>query len=488
MNSKNLKNSVWSIIDVLLYPTIYILFTPYFVQHLGVETYGIWMLINTLIVLMQIFNFGLGVNTQRSVAIALGNKNVSLVPKIVSTNLTTTLVISLICVILAVGFALMQNQFNTFHISKAKATVVVFSICLSGIIVALKFIEQIFTNTLVAFERIVLVSVYSSILRIIMLVVVLLLIYRGNSIVFIFVSNIIVLLVGLGLLHFFVSQSIGKFSVNFSFDRQVIFKEFETGKWIWFQSILVVLVFQCNKLLVAHWFGVTQFSYYSIVSTIFNYIHLAIMALTPWALPQLTKLYARNENTNEYYYSMRSFIHSISYIGILFFSLVYKLIFTIWMGENMMSQISSYLRFFMVFELIFVFTISPFYLLNAIGKGKVATLNTFIYSILSIIGMSIGYFISPNIDSLILGLIISFFISMIIQQTMIAIFQGFNLFSETVGIMIPTVSLSLFILLDYQNPILSVVIGAISLMSFAYIYFIKFPIHGHLWRFNLNLK
>ncbi len=115
MNSKNLKNSVWSIIDVLLYPTIYILFTPYFVQHLGVETYGIWMLINTLIVLMQIFNFGLGVNTQRSVAIALGNKNVSLVPKIVSTNLTTTLVISLICVILAVGFALMQNQFNTFH-------------------------------------------------------------------------------------------------------------------------------------------------------------------------------------------------------------------------------------------------------------------------------------------------------------------------------------------------------------------------------------
>src|ERR1035438_6753012 len=45
---RSLRNSSYSLADYLLLPVLWIVATPIFLRRLGVDQYGIWMLVNTV--------------------------------------------------------------------------------------------------------------------------------------------------------------------------------------------------------------------------------------------------------------------------------------------------------------------------------------------------------------------------------------------------------------------------------------------------------
>jgi O-antigen/teichoic acid export membrane protein len=59
LQSKNSQNSIWNILEVLVSPLILFVSIPFFLQQLGTEEYGIWMFVNTIVVLLQSLNLGL---------------------------------------------------------------------------------------------------------------------------------------------------------------------------------------------------------------------------------------------------------------------------------------------------------------------------------------------------------------------------------------------------------------------------------------------
>ncbi|MGL6323827.1 hypothetical protein ACSZML_12380 [Aeromonas rivipollensis] len=54
----SLKNSLFSVGDTLLLPFIMIVATPLFIDKLGVEQYGVWMFINSLVIALSFINIG----------------------------------------------------------------------------------------------------------------------------------------------------------------------------------------------------------------------------------------------------------------------------------------------------------------------------------------------------------------------------------------------------------------------------------------------
>ena len=58
---KNIRSSIYGVIDALVLPLLMIIATPLFLNYLGVEGYATWILINSIIASLAIFNFG-GVN------------------------------------------------------------------------------------------------------------------------------------------------------------------------------------------------------------------------------------------------------------------------------------------------------------------------------------------------------------------------------------------------------------------------------------------
>src|SRR5687768_6728550 len=54
------KNSFWTFLELTLYPLLMIVATPIFIKKLGIEQYGLWMLVNTITIGINVLNIGVG--------------------------------------------------------------------------------------------------------------------------------------------------------------------------------------------------------------------------------------------------------------------------------------------------------------------------------------------------------------------------------------------------------------------------------------------
>ena len=101
LTSRNLQNSIWNVIEVLLGPTILFVSIPVFLSQLGAEDYGIWMLVNSIVIVMQAFNLGLNFSTYKHVSIAISKKDNQQISDTLNTNLSFTVVILLVSLVVA---------------------------------------------------------------------------------------------------------------------------------------------------------------------------------------------------------------------------------------------------------------------------------------------------------------------------------------------------------------------------------------------------
>lgn len=480
MRWSNLHNSVWSVFDVLLYPALYLLFTPFMMQQMGEKVYGLWVLANTIVVFMQVYNFGLGVNTLRNIALSIGKRDNGNIPLVLRTNFTLALLLGLLSTGSGLMIAWGTGYFNWFDLPPRLQSTAVAAISLTGILAGLKFIESVLVNVLNAYERIALVARYNTLVRLAGLAAALGLIFARAGIQYIFLLTILVYIAGLLLLYYFVLKTTGYFRLRLMLEPAFIRKEIRYSKWIWMQQVLVILAFQCDKFLVAYWVGVAPFSYYSIVATIFSHIHLALIAIAPWAMPQMAKRLAAGAALKDYYFSFRSLVHVVAFLGMLIFYLLYDQVFRLWLGAEITAHLAAYLRLYMAFELFFVLTIASYFLFNSSGKERLATLNTFIYTICSLTGLAAGYYYTHTINGMLQGMILAMFIAMIIQQWFVSRMLQVRFVPESLGLLSPMLLLSLFILSEQQPLLCRAILLILSLILFVYVYFYIYPVRFSL--------
>src|SRR6476620_1002667 len=66
--SRGLRNGMWGLLDSISYPVVYFALIPILMRSMGPVVFGFWMLLSTVMVVMQLFNFNLGYTTMRYVA------------------------------------------------------------------------------------------------------------------------------------------------------------------------------------------------------------------------------------------------------------------------------------------------------------------------------------------------------------------------------------------------------------------------------------
>jgi O-antigen/teichoic acid export membrane protein len=159
-------------------------------------------------------------------------------------------------------------------------------------------------------------------------------------------------------------------------------------------------------------FGVTVLSYYAIVSTLFNHIHMVLGAMTSWLFPQIVKSVNDEQAVNEMYLEYRNISLFLSVLALAIFSLMSELFFKLWLGEEAFLQIKEMLRWYMIFELFFVFTLIPNNFLNASGNERNNLRLVLIYTSLNLCGILIGAIVFNSIEAMLIGLVISTIIGM----------------------------------------------------------------------------
>jgi O-antigen/teichoic acid export membrane protein len=409
---KGLKHSFWSVLDAAAYPVVYMATMPILMKGLGVTAFGFWIVINTIIITLQLFNLNIGLTTTREVSYSLAEGNLKDVGKLINALLQLTFFLLLIVVVIGVAMAYVIPGYNLFQLSNAPVSSVGTCLFLAALLAGLKFFDLIFGSLLKASEYFRAASIVNTINRTVLLLINLVLAVNHYSVLHLLIANIVFALIYLIVQSVVIRRHFPFYRFSFKLQQAYYRPLLKFSFYPWLQFLIVVVAFQTDRFWVASFGGLTEVSSYGLTATIFNHIHMVFIAMASWVLPRIAAMVAKGDDTSRLYYSVRGGLLSLTTLSLLVFYFVYPYVLHVWVGGEIFQTIDPYIKAFIGFEIVFAHTIMPFLYLNAAGKEKIATLATFIYSSLCYLLMISGLYFFRHPVYLVYGMTLAICITM----------------------------------------------------------------------------
>lgn len=422
--SRSVRHAMWSMLDAALYPVIYLATVPLLMRGMGMLTFGFWILLNSLITILQLFNFNsgianMGVTIIQRISAAVVNKDTQQVNDIINSTLHITL--ALLIFITGIGFFLSfaAVHYGWWDINKLQGLDVASCILLTALISGLKYFDQIFQSVIRAYEHFRLSSVLNMINRFGLLAITLFLAVSGYSLLWILWSNIIFIVAYLLTELLCIKKLIPGYRPGLSEDRKLYKRLLHFNMWPWLQSVIIVFTFQTDRFWVSSYLGLKVVSAYGLVSTMFNHVHMIFTAMILWVLPRIAIMTSKGKDAARLYYTVRAAALGIIIISLLLFYFAAPTLLRIWTGADTAAYLLEYVKYFIAFEIVFAHSIMPFFYLNAVGKNKLAAWLTLFYCSINYVCMLAGLFFFHSATAMITGMTVALCVTMPVVNAVI---------------------------------------------------------------------
>lgn len=145
-----LKGSVVSTIALVAQVVLAFVITPLLVRCLGVQTYGVWLLLTAIVGQYALFDFGISSAVARFVAAAAGKSDETEIHAVVNTALVLFAFVGAACLLVTCGLALFADRLAA---RPEDASIIRNCVLIVGGLVALGFPVRIFQGVLKAYLR-----------------------------------------------------------------------------------------------------------------------------------------------------------------------------------------------------------------------------------------------------------------------------------------------------------------------------------------------
>lgn len=369
---------------------------------------------------MQLFNFGLGAATLKNVAVHAGSKNYNSIIKTINTNFSLSFILHVLCILIGTVIAIGIKYFSLFKIETSYNELAAIGALFGGFIVGLKFYEQLATYTFKALERFDIAAWVNSGIKLTTLFINIGLVYLGFGLISLLITTIVVSVAGIFFAFILIKRYIPGYFLSLFFNKESINKELHFAVWVWLQSLLIVITFQCDRFFVLTYIGLSTLTYYGLVATMFNHIHMGFSAIVPWLAPKVSRLKAQGNDSQELYITSRNLCLVVALSALLVFGLISGPFLKMAVSIDKYNHTIEYIKLFTLFELFFVYTIVPNSYLNAVGYEKFNFGIVLLYCTVIIIGMLTGYGVYKTAEGILTGVIASTVISVFIQNLVIS--------------------------------------------------------------------
>jgi O-antigen/teichoic acid export membrane protein len=335
-----------------------LLVTPIFISKLGIEQYGLWMLINSLILSMSILNIG-GVDTViKYISQYRATNDIKSINEIFSTVFVTQLMFAFIIVIVSFFLPAYILKYSIFNISINLEIIFEIALQFGILLFSLKLIEQVILAYFKGFERFDISAKLSIFSKFMMIVIQLLTIYYIPTLDKVFENSFIYLFILLVGEILFIKYQNKK--INFIKDYKVkrIYEIFHFTKWSWIISIVATASSQVDRLIVATMANMVTLGYYSVALLVFNSIHSIIASSMTWIFPKVSKE-ANEENIYNYYLLLQAILFLGSFL-ISYILITFDNIFLFWLKEDSFNHSIEYIRNLLVLIPLYSMGIIPF--------------------------------------------------------------------------------------------------------------------------------
>ena len=402
LKRQEFRNSIWNIADVILLPLLMLIVTPYFIHKLGAEQYGIWMLVNSIMVSIGVVNLGIGDAAIKFVSKYNALNSRKDISRITNAGFLLTILLFILIVTIGLVVALILKGSNPFNLSEILVPLAERAIILGSVLFGLKQLEQFTLSIFRGFERYDTASIISMFSKFLLLFTQYIIVFLGYTIVEIFAGSVIAAsIINISEL-IIIKKRIHFISFFPRLNKSTLKEIFSFSTWSWMQSVLSIIVSQVDKFVVITLAGPAFLAYYSLASTIGSQIHSVFTAAVSWLFPKISSKYERNEDISKLYYKMQ-FLVIIG--GILVISLLLlfgDVLFMIWLGSETYNNSILLIRIFLFYIFINLLSIIPHFTLLGANRIKVYTYFVFI-SVIFTIGFMILSFYTVGIIGLVYG-------------------------------------------------------------------------------------
>ena len=383
--NRNIKNTFFSILDTLFFPLLMLLVTPIFIINLGMENYGKWMLINSLVVAMSVLNIG-GIDTLiKYISEYRASNDVISINEIFSTVFVTQLSFALIFIVCSFYLPHILIDSSLFNLGMDNGVAFGLALQYGILIFALKLLEQILFAYFKAYERYDIPSILSILSKLILISIQVIVVLNNGQLDDVFKFSFISLFIVVCFELFYIKYIRSDLNFIIDFKKQRIREIFHFTKWGWVISIIGTISGQMDRWILAGLANMDTLGIYSLSLLIFNNLHSITSSSVAWVFPKVS----RENNMDivyEYYCKLQGGLLLVS-ISISCLLIIFEDIFHLWLDENTYYSVIEYIHLLILFLPIYSLSILPFYIMKARGYIKhnfYADLMTLIIRIIAI--------------------------------------------------------------------------------------------------------
>lgn len=408
------KNITWTAIDLISYPLIMILATPFFIRELGPEQYGLWMLINVVVQLMNALNFGVGDSTIKEVskynAIQFSNQ----IQVAFNRNIALSILLMFMCILLGLVLSMAIPYWKLLKIPDYEMNNAMFVLVLFSASAGLKFIEQVFVSVFKGFQRFDISSRLTMVSRLSILIAAIIVVYFGYGLLVIVKVTLVINCLNLVLQAFTIYHVIKlRFAIR-KLNHPDLSLILKSNGWYWLQSVIALIGFLSDRLIIGSLTDLKTVGYYSIAALIGSQIHNVLLTFGSFVFPKVSALTALNKSLSNIYLNSRVFIAGLGWFIISFLFISGDLIFEKWLGPETFKFSIEYMKIYLSFIALMVLNIIPFHFINGSEKLKLNSIFELILRSSLIISMLIGFYLN-GVIGLLWGLVLATLINTPIQ-------------------------------------------------------------------------
>jgi O-antigen/teichoic acid export membrane protein len=277
--------ALWSLLESFSSPFFSILLLPIFTHNLGMENYGLYVMVMALV---SFFGFtGLGMNTSITYYLAVNYQTSN--SKQIAQRLTSALLITLIgtvlfsCLFLLV-LSIFETQFKE-HYSQLSDKQQLIYIALGLVIITQ--LDGVVSSAIKGLQQFKISSKIEFVLRLLSFMVVALVAAIQKSVeaiaLVVLVMAILNLLVRLAMLNKIVNFDLREIKIN----KQITNELFHFGKWMTFQGVSGALFGSLDKLVIGSFLGNAVLGSYNVLISIAQLIHFIPASSLTFIMPKI---------------------------------------------------------------------------------------------------------------------------------------------------------------------------------------------------------
>jgi O-antigen/teichoic acid export membrane protein len=398
ISQKIVHNTLFNIFGRIWSTVIVLLLTPYIINHIGVERYGIWAIVGVLTSYCGLLDFGISTSFIKYIAEFYSNRDYDKINQVVNTGFICYSVFAVL--IIGLAFLAINQLLHLFNISLSlqneARTVLVLGIIIFGI----NGIFSPFTSIQSSLQRMDITNKVLIAISIPQVIGTVLFLELGYGLIGLMVNNAII--VGLtNIVNLIIAFKILP-QLHFSPARlsrkEMLRKLFGLGYKIRITTIAGWIQGQMDKIFLAYFLNVSAVTYYSVSSNLASRLKEMPVLLTSAILPAATELDTKTDKEQLYalYYRAMKYTFLVGFLVLFGVILLANPFIYLWLGKGFEKSALT-LQILMLGFFMNLITAPGYQILNGMGKPNYAMISAIIAAVLNLIlnlilVIKIGYF------------------------------------------------------------------------------------------------